>query len=872
MQPANDNVASTGGKNNSSGIKQTPSNDNSQGTTNNSSITNTSSGNNITNGNNSENGVQGSDTIAKNNADTSIIVIPNAKNLPTTFGYHKSRTTHEALLDSLANAVPKPKTSDKNSSKHSKNQIAVSVNTVQYTDSSAAYLDQKAQNYFTAAASLVDNAEKIRSKAQGESDKIKSQLLYNKADSLDDLIFQLNLKGDETVAEANYKQYCTNLDQLGSIEVKADKSELYKVTAAKRLLKDADNSYRRSLSERDRANTANILANKHTYIKTAKQDLATAILRQQSAVYLFFQVDSDQTAGSIGRSNSDSNMHFTYSDFIKNKSRKASVTEQHLFGDNSGNKDNGSPENSTSNIATSGKNGTNQNTGNSESMSSANPLGNSSSSENTLAKSSTTSANHTRRNSKKDKNNSTTTTVNATTNPSPAIAKAANSGNTPGAEPATLAESGNVFEEVRRSPYSASNPIPIDPELPSGLIFKVQVGAFKNAIPQNLFQGFQPIIGLTAPEGYIRYSAGLFRVFNVAKDALGKIRGLGYPDAFLIAFYDGKRITIAEALSKLGISPPPVVSSAPNDIDTVNNDGNQVATTATDGGRQHRRKNVDNTTVGSNVQPGGNNVASSGDNKIVVVGANTIVPTKKALIDDRKRAGKKIRDTVPPNAKALKDIRGLVYTVQVGSFPKHKDFTRLKKIKELYTSVDENGTIKYSCGTYSSMEEAKAAKNIILANSYANDAFITAYNNGKRISLARAAELLKNNEAGETAKPASPAKNTTVTNAPAVVSKTISPEDKLANTGSPEANNSSEDKSSGKEDIGSFAEASKNRVIYTVQIASFTGELPLDIANKILMYADEGIEPHSEKHGVTSYYAGKYTDYDSANTLQQKAL
>ena len=413
-----------------------------------------------------------------------------------------------------------------------------------------------------------------------------------------------------------------------------------------------------------------------------------------------------------------------------------------------------------------------------------------------------------------------------------------------------------------------------------GLIFKVQVGAFKNAIPQNLFQGFQPIIGLSAPEGYIRYSAGMFRLFDVAKDALGKIRALGYPDAFLIAFYDGKRITIAEALSKLGITvPPPVATNTTTD----NAGGNTTQPAVSDGGAgnenagttttvKHKKKktNGENSGTEANSNTEGN-VTSSGDNKVVVIGENTIIPSKKTLIDERKRASKKIKDTIPPNAKSLENVNGLVYTVQVGSFPKHKDFTRLKKLKQLYTSVEENGAIKYSCGTYATMDEAKTAKEIIMENSSAKDAFITAYFNGKRISLTKASELSKKTGNAETKQPVESAKNTSKKNPDDVKSKpAVVTEAKKDNTDNGEGDNATDEKTTTKEDNGSFVEASKNKVIYTVQIASFTGELPLDIANKILMYADEGIEPHSEKHGVTSYYAGKFTGYDAANTLQQK--
>src|SRR5690606_26573145 len=63
------------------------------------------------------------------------------------------------------------------------------------------------------------------------------------------------------------------------------------------------------------------------------------------------------------------------------------------------------------------------------------------------------------------------------------------------------------------TPYSESKPIPIDKEIPTGLIFKVQIGAFRNPIPQDHFKGFAPVMGERIPNGITRYTAGLFRDF-----------------------------------------------------------------------------------------------------------------------------------------------------------------------------------------------------------------------------------------------------------------------------------------------------------------------------------------------------------------------
>ncbi|MCI5058461.1 MAG: hypothetical protein MRY83_20280 [Flavobacteriales bacterium] len=97
------------------------------------------------------------------------------------------------------------------------------------------------------------------------------------------------------------------------------------------------------------------------------------------------------------------------------------------------------------------------------------------------------------------------------------------------------------------SAYNEEKPIPIDVPIPSGLIFKVQVGAFRNPIPQDLFKGFSPIMGENRGSGITRYTAGSFGDFANADNAKEQIRNLGYRDAFVVAYLNGERISISKA-------------------------------------------------------------------------------------------------------------------------------------------------------------------------------------------------------------------------------------------------------------------------------------------------------------------------------------
>ena len=95
--------------------------------------------------------------------------------------------------------------------------------------------------------------------------------------------------------------------------------------------------------------------------------------------------------------------------------------------------------------------------------------------------------------------------------------------------------------------YSAEKPIPVDVKNPTGLVYRVQVGAFANTIPQDLFKEFNPVSGEKLNNGVTRYMAGYFNNSKKVIEVRDQIKGLGYADAFAVAYCDGKRISLAEA-------------------------------------------------------------------------------------------------------------------------------------------------------------------------------------------------------------------------------------------------------------------------------------------------------------------------------------
>jgi len=86
----------------------------------------------------------------------------------------------------------------------------------------------------------------------------------------------------------------------------------------------------------------------------------------------------------------------------------------------------------------------------------------------------------------------------------------------------------------------------LESEMPMGLVYQVQIGVYKNAVSAETFKGITPIFGKTTALG-ITYSAGIFEKATDAKQAKDYVLGMGLHDAFVVAYYNQKRITMPEA-------------------------------------------------------------------------------------------------------------------------------------------------------------------------------------------------------------------------------------------------------------------------------------------------------------------------------------
>jgi|GEM_PF-2461096 len=255
---------------------------------------------------------------------------------------------------------------------------------------------------------------------------------------------------------------------------------------------------------------------------------------------------------------------------------------------------------------------------------------------------------------------------------------------------------GSLFGITDEAIYSVEQPIPLNPLMPEGVVYKVQVGAFRNAIPQDHFGEFAPLAGEELNNGITRYTAGLFVAYNAADGAKEQIRAIGYQDAFVVAFRNGKRISLAEA------------REAGEEEDLLASKGETAIPTET----------------GVVAETSSNPVAS--EVNITPPAAATSAPP------------------IPAFASNWKTQIGVYYTVQIGVYSREVTATDLSNTPQIYADQTTNGFIRYTSGKFTNAGQAEARKNEARTLGV-TDAFVSAYQNGKRISLSKAKSLSTSN-------------------------------------------------------------------------------------------------------------------------------
>lgn len=95
----------------------------------------------------------------------------------------------------------------------------------------------------------------------------------------------------------------------------------------------------------------------------------------------------------------------------------------------------------------------------------------------------------------------------------------------------------SVYPEDEKKPSST---------ISSAIVYKIQIGVYKNPISLEVFKGLSPVFSEAFPGG-VKYFAGAFTVYKDAYNAKEYIKSMGLTDAFVVAYSDGKRVSVEDA-------------------------------------------------------------------------------------------------------------------------------------------------------------------------------------------------------------------------------------------------------------------------------------------------------------------------------------
>ena len=375
------------------------------------------------------------------------------------------------------------------------------------------------------------------------------------------------------------------------------------------------------------------------------------------------------------------------------------------------------------------------------------------------------------------------------------------------------------------SAYGPSNPIPVNPTLSTGLFFKIQIGAFRNPVPAEIFKGMEPLVGETTASGLTRYLAGDFGAFEPANWAKNEVRALGYKDAFVVAYHNGKRITMPEAKAIIAsmqasekksyeeIAKAEMSALKENNIypEKYNNPA-EVAL-------------VQNFNQPSNVD----------------INAASTNPSANAATPD---------DAIPENTSTTASTTDAIrYTVQVGVYRNAGVPQILQNIPSLNTERTPSGLIRYTSGIFDTQEAADAARRSI--SGIVKDAFVIVYKGASPAT--QSTQQATTSAAVANTKPA----ETTTT------SKGDTKQKQQTTTNTNRENRLLTPKKQGLPDDG--------KVVYRVQIGTFTDQVPFDIIQKFLAIRKLGIVNQINEAGQNVFYAGVCTDLQVAETILNQA-
>ncbi|MCK9254203.1 MAG: hypothetical protein M0P36_00250 [Bacteroidales bacterium] len=219
--------------------------------------------------------------------------------------------------------------------------------------------------------------------------------------------------------------------------------------------------------------------------------------------------------------------------------------------------------------------------------------------------------------------------------------------------------------------------------------YRIQFAAYNNMLDENNFPSLLPLFTENIENSrLIRFMTGTYYQFTIAQENLPKVKNSGFADAFIVAYYKGKRINIAEA----------------------------------------RR-------IEQEIQIQRQEDLLANKEKVVEIefDADENIITQKPEVENEEISPKLELD--------LTKTREVFYCVQVGVYRERIAPERLYNLEPLFYDEYSPNLIRHTFGKYYDLNTAIQDQNRIRQMGI-TDAFVIAYANGKKINLYEARNLL----------------------------------------------------------------------------------------------------------------------------------
>lgn len=80
--------------------------------------------------------------------------------------------------------------------------------------------------------------------------------------------------------------------------------------------------------------------------------------------------------------------------------------------------------------------------------------------------------------------------------------------------------------------------------MPAGKLYMVQIGAFREEIDVEMFNGMEPVYSERTKAGFTRYCVGMFTTYEKAEQAMKVMHRRGFTDAFVVGYREGNRVPV----------------------------------------------------------------------------------------------------------------------------------------------------------------------------------------------------------------------------------------------------------------------------------------------------------------------------------------